>query len=249
MHLMSETNLRIASYNIRKARGLDNKRMPERIVEVINGLEADIVLLQEADTRLGVRKPAIPRALIETETDFDLLEVSESGVSLGWHGNAVLIRPDLAVSDVERLDLPGFEPRGAIRFTLVDSTLSIVATHLGLMRRDRRAQLTALRGGTATCANAIIAGDLNEWSKSKGFEALDGRFSLHAPGLSFHARRPIAALDRFAVTDGVAMVGGGVDDAQLARKASDHLPVWADVVVAPPARNMHGDDVTTARSA
>jgi endonuclease/exonuclease/phosphatase family metal-dependent hydrolase len=67
---MSQTEIRVASYNIRKARGLDQMRRPERTLEVINQLNADIVVLQEADKRLGMRKPAIPRAMIDRETDF-----------------------------------------------------------------------------------------------------------------------------------------------------------------------------------
>ena len=45
--------LRLASYNIQKAVGLDFRRDPGRILEVINGLGADIVALQEVDKRPG----------------------------------------------------------------------------------------------------------------------------------------------------------------------------------------------------
>ena len=38
--------LRLVSYNIRKAVGLDRKRAPERILDVVNRLEGDVVLLQ-----------------------------------------------------------------------------------------------------------------------------------------------------------------------------------------------------------
>jgi endonuclease/exonuclease/phosphatase family metal-dependent hydrolase len=72
-------------------------RRPERTVQVINELEADVVVLQEADKRLGQCHPAIPRAMIEEETDFELVEVCANDISLGWHGNAVLVRKRLAV--------------------------------------------------------------------------------------------------------------------------------------------------------
>ena len=48
--------LRLASYNIRKCIGLDRRRDPGRILRVINGLEADVVVLQEADRRMGPRR-------------------------------------------------------------------------------------------------------------------------------------------------------------------------------------------------
>ena len=41
--------MRIVSYNVHKARGVDRRYMPERILQVINELEADIVVLQEAE--------------------------------------------------------------------------------------------------------------------------------------------------------------------------------------------------------
>ena len=45
--------LRLVSYNIRKALGTDRRRNPGRICNVIAAMEPDIVVLQEADLRLG----------------------------------------------------------------------------------------------------------------------------------------------------------------------------------------------------
>lgn len=230
---MPGSQLRIASYNIRKARGLDQKRKPERTLEVINSLEADVVVLQEADKRLGVRKPALPRAMIEAETDFELLDASKNGVSLGWHGNAVLVRNTIAARAVDQIDLPGTEPRGALKVRLSNG-LSIVATHLGLRRKDRRAQLSVLRMMTESDGPTVIAGDFNEWSNARGLEPLADRFETFAPGRSFHSRRPMAALDRFALSAGVELRDGGVEEGVLARIASDHLPIWSDVTLLQP---------------
>lgn len=229
---MTPQQIRIASYNMRKARGLDQKRRPERTLQVISGLEADIVVLQEADKRLGPRPTALPRSMIEAETDFEVAEVSGNDVSIGWHGNAVLVRKGLRVSDIQRFDLPGFEPRGAVRLSLdVGAGLTVIATHLGLRRRDRLAQLEMLNATTDGNAPCIIAGDFNEWSARKGLEPLAERFAIHSPGHSFHARRPIAGLDRFALSHGLGMRDAGVEQGALARVASDHLPIWADIAV------------------
>mgnify|MGYP000589399083 CR=1 FL=1 len=43
--------MKLASYNIRKARGLDQKRSPERVLDVVSRLGADVVVLQEADVK------------------------------------------------------------------------------------------------------------------------------------------------------------------------------------------------------
>lgn len=227
---MHKERFRIASYNIRKARGLDGKRSPERILEILNRLGADVIVLQEADLRLGARPTAVPHRLIEAETDFRIVPVARNDVSLGWHGNAVLVAKSLTVKRIERIHLPGFEPRGAVGVDLdIGAGITVLATHLGLMRRDRRAQLHALDAMTRASADAVIAGDFNEWSATRGFEPLLGRFNVHAPGRTFHARRPIAALDRIAMTAGVEMCDAGVEQGPLARRASDHLPIWADI--------------------
>jgi endonuclease/exonuclease/phosphatase family metal-dependent hydrolase len=39
----------VASYNIRKAVGLDRRRDPGRIIAILAEIDADIVALQEAD--------------------------------------------------------------------------------------------------------------------------------------------------------------------------------------------------------
>ncbi len=223
---------RLASYNIRKTRGLDQKRDPNRTIDVINGLDAHVVVLQEADRRFGARIAALPHAMIEAETDFRVVDVSDNAVSLGWHGNAMLVRKTTPVASVERITLPGFEPRGAVRVGLGHrGEVSVVALHLGLRRSDRRAQLAAVCAVAQDHARTVIAGDFNEWSPRRGLEPLAGHFQMHAPGLSFHARRPMAALDRVALGANLQLQGAGVDESKLAKRASDHLPIWADIEV------------------
>ena len=115
------TTIRLASYNIRKCVGLDRRRKPERIIDVINGLDADVVALQEADRRLGDRPAALPARLIEEHTDFRVVSRKPAGPSLGSHGNAVLVHKNVNVTNVFHLDLPGTEPRGAVVWKLADS--------------------------------------------------------------------------------------------------------------------------------
>ena len=198
-----------------------------RIGQVLNGLEADVIALQEADLRLGARPGALARNVIEAETDFEIVPVARNAVSLGWHGNAILVRKGMKIGAVTHIDLPGLEPRGAVRVDL--PAFSFVAAHLGLMRRHRVRQLHAIAKAVEGAERVIVAGDFNEWSPHKGLEAL-GQFNVHAPGHSFHAARPIAALDRIAMSSKIELRDAGVVQEGPARHASDHLPIWADVV-------------------
>ena len=221
-------HLKVASYNIRKAMGLDRRRDPARILKVLNRIGADVVMLQEADLRLGPRPTAIPRFLIEQETDYEVADVSVNDVSIGWHGNAMLVRKGLQRGGVRRLELPGLEPRGAVLVEV--EGISFVGAHLGLMRRFRLLQMTAIRehlSGIET--TAFIAGDFNEWSDVRGYEPWENDFKLVLPGRSYHAARPVAALDGFAYGNALRIERMGVMREGPARVASDHLPIWAEL--------------------
>jgi len=225
---------RIASYNIRKCIGLDRRRDPIRTAQVIHDLGADVLLLQEADKRLGARPAALPRAVISAETGMQILPLGDGDASLGSHGNALLISDKIELEHIEFKDLPGFEPRGALIASLRSetATLRVIGVHLGLRRRDRIKQLTALQTYLKTLPPrpTLIAGDFNEWSRNKGLEPLSDMQVL-TPGRSFHAARPIAYLDRIAHCDALQMQAAGVDQSSLARRASDHLPIWAEFTV------------------
>ena len=226
----TDTPLRVASYNIRKAKGLDQRRDPMRILNVINGLEADIVALQEADRRLGPRHAALSREAIERETDFVVAPLAMNDVSIGWHGNAILVRKGLKINAVARIPLPGLEPRGAVHVSV--GGIDILGVHLGLLRSSRQGQLAAPASWVGGHRTTVIMGDFNEWSDVKGLEPLAKDFVLHQPGRTYHAARPVAGLDRIALTHNMQLFDAGVEQGRLARRASDHLPIWADVLAA-----------------
>ncbi|WP_212523973.1 endonuclease/exonuclease/phosphatase family protein [Actibacterium sp. MT2.3-13A] len=227
------STLRAASYNIRKCVGLDWRRRPDRVIEVIAALRADIVALQEADKRLGARPAALCGAALARQTGLVPVAVADNDVSLGWHGNAILVRRGIEVERVTRLDLPGLEPRGAVIADLRrgGQPLRVVAAHLGLLRRHRQRQLGTIADRLAGLAPrpTMIMGDFNEWSDTAGLEPLQPAFTVHAPGRSYHAARRLAPLDRIATCPAFELRGAGMEEGPQAARASDHLPIWADL--------------------
>ncbi|MCV2868564.1 endonuclease/exonuclease/phosphatase family protein [Defluviimonas sp. WL0002] len=227
--------LRLASYNVHKCVGLDRRRKPHRIIDVINEVDADIVALQEVDLRLGSRPAALPLPLVEHETGYHVPDFAPESPSLGWHGQAILLRQGIEVTEIRRILLPGLEPRGALMAELACDGLRfrIIGAHLGLLRRYRLMQMAAIRA--AVSARAVmptaILGDFNEWSSRYGMTPLTDDFRVHAPGRSFPAARPIGRLDRIGLSEGWHLKQAGVHASTLARIASDHLPVWADVTL------------------
>lgn len=244
--------IRVASYNIRKSVGLDWRRDPRRILAVLHEVDADIVALQEVDRRFGSRVAALSAEIIADESHYDIIRFGARPASVGWHGNAILVREGAEVYASHRLKLPSLEPRGAVLADVGfgNVKLRIVGMHLGLVglwrRRQARAVLAALAERTAALDRlpTVLMGDLNEWSAHGGCIAdfaRDHDFAVTGP--SFHAKRPVSALDRIMVSSDLVVEDAGVHRSARAGVASDHLPVWARIAPAP------ADDPGTAAEA
>lgn len=234
---MSGRRLRIATYNIRKAVGLDRRRDPDRILRVISGLDADIVALQEADRRLPPREPVLDRELLRQVTGLVPVPFEHGRKSLGWHGNGLLVRQGWRIVSFDHHDLPGVEPRGAVQAVLDigGARMRVFGVHLGLLRAARRAQLTALLGiiGRGGWLPTLIAGDYNERSLRVGLGRLSRRFAIVDAGPTFHARHPIFPLDRIAHSSEFRVDRAEVVKGQEAQLASDHLPLVAELSLGP----------------
>jgi endonuclease/exonuclease/phosphatase family metal-dependent hydrolase len=224
------TALRVVSWNVRDLLG-----DPLAVHRVLRELAPDVACLQEVPRRLGsgLRLAALARGA-------SLVAVA-GGRSTG--GTAVLISPSLDVRAVRALRLPvarwHTRRRGAVvvavRRSGTAGVLTVASVHLPLIAADRvdHAQrvVAALRGfGPGPYA---VAADFNEppggpaW---EAFAALVLDVDAQAPA-TFPARAPRTRLDAVLVSPGLAVTGYPhvVVDAVLAARASDHLPVVADV--------------------
>lgn len=226
--------IRVASYNMRKAIGTDRRRRPDRTIEVLNELDADVIALQEADRRFGERASALPLHMLEEHSDYLPVPLDNRAASIGWHGNALLVKRGVEACPGHLLHLPALEPRGAVLADLKVQgvPLRVVGMHLDLSGLWRRRQAHAIlchlderEGDPPT----VLMGDLNEWSNGGCLRDF-AQHHLFAPcGRSFHASRPIAQLDRIMVTPDLDILNSGVHASATARHASDHLPIWADL--------------------
>ncbi|MYM53995.1 endonuclease/exonuclease/phosphatase family protein [Thalassovita mangrovi] len=232
---MTLITCRIASYNLQKCVGLDLRRRPDRSLQVIEALQAQVVVLQEADKRLPPRPAALPHDMVE-DHGWTIVPFGQPGGSLGWHGNAMLVRPGVGIRKTAHVELPGLEPRGAICAELDTGIgpIRVIGAHLGLVRRYRLLQVAAIVRHLREMPDmpTVLAGDFNEWGSVMPLDTVaQGLRFIHAR-LSYPAPRPVAALDRIALSDHLRFTRTGVHKAQPARVASDHLPVWADLALA-----------------
>ena len=235
--LMPSSRIRLASYNIRKAIGTDRRRRPERILAVLAEMDADIIALQEADRRFGRRISAIPPLLLDRRSDYQVTPLNVQVDSIGWQGNAILVRKSAQIRLADIVHLPCLEPRGAV-VTEVEfadgAALRLYGMHLDLSGLWRRKQAAALlkRYARAPRMATMMAGDLNEWRPEQGCLTDFAKFFDIAPcGKSFPSRRPVGRLDRIMLNDRIELLDCGVHDTPMARRASDHLPIWVDIRV------------------
>jgi endonuclease/exonuclease/phosphatase family metal-dependent hydrolase len=227
--------IRVASYNIRKSIGLDRKRNPERILDVLNEINADVVFLQEADKRIGKRASSISHELLKSQSPYKAVDIAIREHSIGWHGNAILVREGMKIQRSWRIDLPTYEQRGAVAADIQISGICVrfVATHLGLLPQIRRRQVKRILSALRTEPDklpTIIGGDFNEWRKSGGCIDIFGEeYKPNYPQHSFHSAFPVVALDRIIVSKNIDFQKSEAHRSEKSRIASDHLPIWADL--------------------
>lgn len=243
-------HVRVMSYNIHRAIGMDRRFRPERIQRVLEHHRADVLLLQEVDD--GVprsRNIDLARELADL-MDYPHVAVGHN-VTLrkGRYGNATLSRYPILRERNINLTVAPRKRRGCqhtrIRLEKVAGhphELDVFNLHLGLSAVERSRQLGALvQSGEYSSIPphqpCLIAGDFNDW-----------RSLLHpifTEILSFrcatqHSRRqdrclrtypafsPRGSLDRIYYRGRLHMLSSRVCRLRVSRVASDHLPVVAD---------------------
>ena len=232
--------MRIVSYNIHGCVGTDGRRDAERVAAVLEALAPDVVALQEVDSRAS--RGGLDQAMIVARR---LGMQLEEGPLLREHQRTLRQRgpePLAAAPDGQRPVSRAGQPDAGLagsrgRRAGTGCHWRIVTTHLDLRGRARSAQLRELAVRLAGLpAPLVLAGDLNEWRPwRRGIGGLADVVDLLPALASFPGRRPLLALDRLAVKGAFARAGPQVDASALARRASDHLPLWADVEIDVPA--------------
>lgn len=232
------SELTIASYNIHKCVGNDGVFDPLRIKNVILQLNADIVVLQEADARFGEREGLLDLDYLHLMGGYrSIFSPDRNSRSHGWHGNVVLYRNGI-VNHVHQLKLPGLEPRGAliVDFVIGETSFRLLAVHLGLLRRSRQKQVEAIieAADPHPLRHVIVIGDMNEWrlERRSALELFKSHFvEISAKLPSYPSRYPVLPLDRLFVSRGLRVESLSVVDTPLTRLASDHLPVNARISI------------------
>jgi endonuclease/exonuclease/phosphatase family metal-dependent hydrolase len=232
--------VRIATYNIHRGRGLDGRTRIERIAGVLATIDADIVALQEV-VGASPLKPG---------------QAAELGAALGmgWvmaptrhlrtalFGNVVLSRLPMRHHVQYDLTWKTCEHRGVQRVDLAlgEDTLHFYNVHLGtslLERRHQAAKLASIVHDRRVVGPKIILGDFNEWARGIAKDVLAER--LQSIDLSKHLKRartyptffPVLHLDHIYYEGKVEVLKVSMPRDRMTLMASDHLPLVADLKI------------------
>ena len=233
---------RLISYNIHKGiGGVDRRYRLQRIIDTLADYDADIIFMQEVDE--DVPRSRHHRQVIEIAEGLGLKHHAfQRNVKLkrGHYGNAVLSRHPL--TDVENFDLTvTLKKRRRAQFATCQirqnhqRTLHLVNFHLGLAGFERAIQIQkVLRHLESKSFHhdtpVIVAGDYNDvWGTiGKKYMQPAGFLAVNKNSPTFPAIIPVRQLDHIFYRGEISCSKSFVGHSDLARQASDHLPVIAD---------------------
>jgi endonuclease/exonuclease/phosphatase family metal-dependent hydrolase len=238
---------RIVTYNVHRWMGTDRQIAPGRIADVIASCEPDIVALQEV--RVGrTRTGAIDQAAAVAGRLGMTLHFQPTIRVFGEQfGIAILTRHQSRVVRSGRLPSlsngPSLEKRSAlwVSVEMEGQVLNVVNAHLSLRSRERLHQAEALVGGDwlghPECLEpAVLLGDFNAPPQSRSYRLFASRLRdaqlsnpNGEPQATFHTRAPVLRLDHVFVTPSVEVVAAAPVRTPLARVASDHFPLMAEL--------------------
>jgi endonuclease/exonuclease/phosphatase family metal-dependent hydrolase len=246
--------LRVVTWNIHKGiGGVDRRYRLERTISVLASLHPDLALLQEVAE--GMPRCGMDDQLEELSRALEMRHVAfgaEHRFRVGGYGNAILSR--FPLTDSTRIDLTigRRKRRGLVKTRahakLEHGTRSVVVfnLHLGLSGGERADQLERflechpfahLHHDTPL----IVGGDFNDVWASLGQRFLEPAGFVRAGKLlpTFPSALPLRPLDGLWIRGGISVLSAHPVRTGLAKSASDHLPIVAELEVAPAAHDSH----------
>ena len=243
--------LRVLTYNIHRAIGVDRRFRPDRICRILAHYDADVVLLQEVDEGAPRSRGRNLAADISSQLDYPYYALSTNHrMRRGSYGNATLSRfPVLRERNID-LTIDGRKKRGCQHTTLGlrnggrTATLEVFNLHLGLSARERERQVGILvrsrefpgLDGSSAC---LVGGDFNDWRSRvrpiftevfRFQSATDLRSRWNSAMRTYPSFSPRGPLDRIYYR-GLVLERVRRCRLPVSRVASDHLPVIADFEV------------------
>ncbi|KYG68026.1 hypothetical protein AZI87_01790 [Bdellovibrio bacteriovorus] len=228
--------LRIVTYNIHGARGIDGKRDYLRIGLFLKHQNIDIALIQEMDTRFHDRDSITDVEELKTDHFKTFIAAPTMENSAGWYGNAILSKFPMKNHNIIDISSPGREPRNILEVFLdtPKGPLHVVNTHKGLKPSERNQQMKKLNDLLARKSEVplIVGGDINEWQTYSGaLKKLNTALHPIPSGPTFPTRAPFLRLDRMWCRPSNLFQSSEVLKTKDSKLFSDHYPLMAEIQI------------------
>lgn len=239
--------IRVMTYNVHSCFGTDGRLSPERVADVIEESDADVIALQEVDVgrrRTGmVDQARMISERLEMHMQFHAAWQSQAE----QYGDAIFSRYPMRLVQAGALPRPRTrlwrELRGALWMTvsLPGGDVQMINTHLGLGPRERMKQTEALfseawLGSPACKPPLILCGDFNARPNSRVHRrCLETLRDVHRVLAVPTARKtfptfyPMTSIDHVFLSEEFAVHHVEVLRTPLTRVASDHYPLIVEL--------------------
>ena len=222
----SQDYLKLMSYNIRNAKGMDNVRNVQRIANVINNEAPDVVAVQELDSMTTRSNQTDVLAEVAERTQMHANYAPAISFQGGKYGIGILSKEQPL--SIRTFPLPGREEERMLLIAEFKDYL-FACTHLSLTEEDRLASLDIIKNSASTSNKPFfLAGDLNDTPDSKFIKSLQQDFQIltNTKKATYPSPEPKVTIDYIAVwkgnTDNFANLSAQVVEEPL---ASDHRPI------------------------
>lgn len=228
---------RVVTWNIHACTGTDRRYDVARVAEVLAALDADIIGLQEVDWRRPADDGREAFDYIAAHLDMHAVEGPNLHDHRGRYGNGLLARYPVSKVQNHSLRFHRREPRGLIDAVLAHESgtdIRTFVTHLGLKYRERRRQVQMIKDAAAETSwttPTLLLGDMNEWVSARLMRHAftPSPFAQMVTGRTFPSFWPCFPLDCIFAWPAPVEFAGRVVQTPGARRASDHLPLLADI--------------------
>lgn len=226
----AQNTLKLMSYNIKNANGMDNVCNFQRIANVINNASPDVVAIQEVDSMTNRSGQKYVLGEIADRTQMHGYFAPAIDYDGGKYGIGLLTKQ--VPLRLQTLPLPGREEaRTLILAEFADYIYC--CTHMSLTEEDRMKSLELVKAFTSSSTKPLfLAGDMNAEPESGFIKELQKDFQIlsNPKQHTFPAPDPKETIDYIATlkqnAKGFAVISAKVINEPM---ASDHRPILVEL--------------------
>ncbi|HOM62851.1 MAG TPA: endonuclease/exonuclease/phosphatase family protein [Dysgonamonadaceae bacterium] len=223
--------IKILTYNIRNARGMDEKTDYDRIAGIIRSIHPDCAALQELDSATARSNGEVILDELAKRTGMYASYSKSIDYQGGGYGIGILTKEKPLHKEV--IPLPGREESRS--FLIVEMPNYVIGcTHWSLTHEDRMASVDRINAAVGKYLHkpVFLAGDFNSDAISEEINLLSKNWMmLNDPSkATFPSDRPVKCIDYiWAKKNPFFSFKISITKVENEPVASDHLPVWTMV--------------------